>query len=371
MIMEKPQILEKHFIQYQNMYSKEEETASKSGSDIIEEAFAGERKLWCLQGPWWPGVSRFQVALKRVSGPVPHGLTPSECLTCWGLENNETTRGLFYLAENFERLFEGRIIVRNLATKWILSVCGSGSARKAAAGEELTKTDATGEFQHVSLRYVSVEEALPGDMCKKNEKEFSNGTAKLIEEFLSSRPVPEGHRRLFHGTSTQSMNKIVKHKIKQSYFQNVGDFGPGFYCADKVRTAFRFAILTALDSFTAADSEGRQSASLIYFDVPEGDLDELDQAELVGDTWTEFTAQCLQANFEDAYDVEGRRNLELVIGELVHNPHEVELNQKTSETFADNRKQYAFLEKAGNLLLKDPDKMGVILFDVYMPTSED
>ena len=69
--MEKPQILVEHFIQYNlkrmnvsspstaysgesprpslsplsDAASKEEETASKSGSDIIEEAFGGERKL--------------------------------------------------------------------------------------------------------------------------------------------------------------------------------------------------------------------------------------------------------------------------------------------------------------------------------------
>lgn len=209
------------------------------------------------------------------------------------MENNRTTRGLFYLAEKYERLFEGRIIVKNLAAKWILSACGGsgGSARSkaATAGEELTKTNATGEFQGVSLRYVSVQDEIPGDkMCKNNLEEFCNGTVQAIEEFLSSRPIPESHRRLFHGTSTHSMNNIVKNKIDQAYFQVIGDFGPGFYCADKVRTAFRFAMWTALGRiFDGADYEKggrrRQSASVIYFDFPEDALDELNQIEMVGD----------------------------------------------------------------------------------------
>jgi hypothetical protein len=36
-----------------------------------------------------------------------------------GGEKNEATRRLFYLAENYERLFEDRIITSSLAKKWI------------------------------------------------------------------------------------------------------------------------------------------------------------------------------------------------------------------------------------------------------------
>jgi hypothetical protein len=193
--------------------------AKKLGSEIIEVALRGERKLWRLRGPWWPGVSRFQVALRRVPGTgVPHGLTLTECLAVWGLERNETTAGLFSLAENYDRLFNGRIIVTSLATKWILSAWGSHT-QKSAGGEELTKEHHMGAFQGVSLRYISVEEEVPGTMCKNNEKEFFRSIVRLIEEYLLLQPVPEGHRRFFHGTSTRSMNSILDCKIEQLCFE--------------------------------------------------------------------------------------------------------------------------------------------------------
>jgi hypothetical protein len=342
-----------------------------TGSEILQEAFGGKRKLWRLRGPLWPGVSLLRVALKRVSGPMQDGLTPSECLTFWGLEKNETTHELFYLAENCDRLFEGRIIVKNLARKWILSLCGSGSARKDAAGEELTRTDHTGEFQSVSLRYISVVENIPGNMCKNNEKEFYDRIVELLEEFLSSRAVPEGHRRLFHGTSTQSMNSILEYGIIPGCFERIGDFGPAFYCADKIVPAFRFALLTTLGRFTAIDDDDRPSASLIYFDVPEGDLDELHHIELEGEEWTEMTGKCITGKFETAYEDEERSALQLVSGKLVQNPHQVELEGATAKAFEDNRKQYAFRKDAGKLLLASRAKMGVALFDVYLPSEID
>lgn len=49
----------------------------------------------------------------------------------------------------------------------------------------------------------------------------------------------------------------------------------------------------------------------------------------------------------------------------------MEKEGETPQTFDDNREQYAFRKEAGNLLLKDPTKMGVVLFDVYMPNSEE
>lgn len=55
----------------------------------------------------------------------------------------------------------------------------------------------------------------------------------------------------------------------------------------------------------------------------------------------------------------------------MRNPHEVEHEGVPSEAFEDNRKQYAFREKTGNLLLANKGKMGVALFDVYMPERVD
>lgn len=323
---------------------------SKTGSEIIEEAFGGERELWPLRRRL-PGVSCYQMALKRLSRPVPVGSNPSECLGHWGFKRNKGTLDLFWLTDNYEEYFEGRIIPVNVATKWILNVCGRNAARKVA-GEELTGTDRKGKFQGVSLQFFPVEESSPA------------GIVQDIEKWLSSLPVPEGHSRFFHGTSTQFMNNIIQYRIDPTRFQRVGDFGSGFYCADMVRTAFRFAMLTALEH-----GFGRQSASLMYFDVENNDLEQLKQIQLEGEPWTEWTGKCLKNKEETVYHGEGRSGLQLVIGSLVHNPHQVELEGATAETFEDNRKQYSFRKEAGNLLLKDRNKMGVALFDVYSGSS--
>jgi hypothetical protein len=305
------------------------------------------------------------VALKRVLRPVPHGLTPAGCLRFLGFEKNKATRELFYLAENYERLFEGRIIAVNLATKWILNVCGSSGATKVA-GEELNNSNLTVEFQGVCLHYFPVVENIPGDMCKNDELGFCVRIVQDIDKWLSSRPIPDGHTRLFHGTSTSSMNSLLEGGIDTGEFQVVGDFGAGFYCADNVRTAFRFAVLSALTNCELTTLEERYSASLIYFDVENDDLAELNQVELEGDNWTEFTELCLQRKQRFAYQG-GRSALELVKGKLVQNPHDVEIDGTTPEVIQDNRKQYAFRKETGNLLLKNPEKMGVAVFDVYMP----
>jgi hypothetical protein len=332
----------------------------KTGSVTVEEAFGGQRKLWPL-GRRWPGVSCYRVALKRLSRPVPTGSTPSEFLECWGFQKNESTLDLFWLTDNYKEYFQGRIIPANVATKWILNVCGRSAATQAA-GEELSSTNRTGEFQGASLQFFPVVESSPGDMFIKNEQAFSTKIVEDVEKWLSSRPLQEGHIRLFHGTSTQSMNNILQSGINIARFQPVGDFGSGFYCADKVQTVFRFAALTALEQ-----GFGRQSASLMYFDVKSGDLDQLKQIKLEGAQWSAWTGICLNNKEETVYRGEGRSALQLVIGKLVHNPHEVELDGATTEAFDDNRKQYCFRNAAGNMLLKNPTQMGVALFDVSLP----
>jgi hypothetical protein len=92
------------------------------------------------------------------------------------------------------------------------------------------------------------------------------------------------------------MNTILKHGIVPVKFHGVGDFGPAFYCSDTVRTALRFAIMSALE-----EGYGRRSASLIYFDVTNEDLDELTQTELEGDGWTQLTGHCLGGKYLSAY----------------------------------------------------------------------
>lgn len=224
-----------------------------------------------------------------------------------------------------------------------------------AAGEELNKSNRTGEFQGVSLLYFPVTETKPGDMCKNNERDFCTRIAQDIEEWLLSRPVPEDCTRFFHGTSSSSMNDILEHGIDQSNFEKIGDFGPGLYCTNTVQTSLRFAMLSALQ-----EGEGRRSAS----------LHELNQIELEGNDWTTFTQLCLRGKMRDAYKAECSA-LQLVKGMLVHNPHEVELNGAKSQMFEDRRTQYAFRGQAGDLLLTNKGNMGVALFDVYMPEFDD
>jgi hypothetical protein len=74
----------------------------KTPSEKVEEAFGGERKLWPLRGHWWPGITRYSVAMKRLNRKTPVGLSPSDCLRFGGLKENEVTHGLFNLAENYE-----------------------------------------------------------------------------------------------------------------------------------------------------------------------------------------------------------------------------------------------------------------------------
>jgi hypothetical protein len=95
----------------------------KTPLEIIYDAFGGERKFRLpIRGPYRPGFAPHGHAVKRVSKKTTPGLSPPDCLRFWGLEKNAATRELFYLAENYERLFEGRIIAGTLAKKWIANV---------------------------------------------------------------------------------------------------------------------------------------------------------------------------------------------------------------------------------------------------------
>jgi hypothetical protein len=88
--------------------------------------------------------------LKRVSKKPPTHLSPADCLRFCGLEKNEATRALFYLAENYERILEGRIIKSTLGKKWVDSVYACGGVRKVA-GEELNEGNRDGELEGASL----------------------------------------------------------------------------------------------------------------------------------------------------------------------------------------------------------------------------
>eukprot|EP00978_Attheya_sp_CCMP212_P031377 scaffold118311_cov69-Attheya_sp.AAC.2 len=42
------------------------------------------------------------------------------------------------------------------------------------------------------------------------------------------------------------MTSILQFGINQTKFQDIGDFGSAFYCADNIRTSIRFAIASSL-----------------------------------------------------------------------------------------------------------------------------
>jgi hypothetical protein len=172
----------------------------------------------------------------------------------------------------------------------------------------------------VPLQYFSVveiESTSPGNLFEDDAPEFYRRIERDIEDWLSSRLIPEDHIRFFHRTSSSSVNSILQYGIHQPEFQGIGDFGAGFYCADNVQASLRFATLSALE-----EGSGRQRASVIYFDVKNDDLNELTQTQLNGDEWTEFTQQCLRGKGHAIAYAGERSGLQLVKGELVRNPHQ-------------------------------------------------
>jgi hypothetical protein len=237
----------------------------KKPRDIIFEGFGGERNFkfpFPPRKPYGPGFTPHRHALMRVSKKPPPHLSPADCLRFWGLEKNGATRGLFYLVENYERILEGRIIKSTLGKKWVDSVYACGVVRKVA-GEELNEGNRDGEFQGSSLRYFPVEEEIVDGIWNEDdsEKEFGNRIGNAIDEWLSSRPPPEGHTRFFHGSSALAMTAILGRAMDYSKFQGVGDFGPGFYCTDKVHTTLRFAKASAFLGGPLADAvEGADGA---------------------------------------------------------------------------------------------------------------
>ena len=70
---------------------------------------------------------------------------------------------------------------------------------------------------------------------------------------------------------------------------------------------------------------------------------------------------------EEVFQRDERETLDLVIGKQVHNPHQVVRAGAVPETFVDGHLQYCFRKQSGDLLLRDKNKIGVELFDVYLP----
>jgi hypothetical protein len=168
-----------------------------------------------------------QLLYGQVGHKPPAYSTPAQCFTFGGFEKNKATREFFYLAENYEQLFKGRINIRSLARNWIENA-GHSSHNEQIIGEELKRTNPNGKFQGVHLHYIVEEEKIPGSngwfISQEKGNANVNSVVKAIEEWLSSRPVPEGRIRLFFGTSTHNMNNILEHKMVTRHFKEKNDF---------------------------------------------------------------------------------------------------------------------------------------------------
>jgi len=107
-----------------------------------------------------------------------------------------------------------------------------------------------------------------------------------------------------------AMTVILGKGMDSSKFRGIGDFGPGFYCADKVHTTLRFANASAFLVGHLADAvKGPHGApfraAVIYFDVTDNDLDDLKKLDLdEGDEWLRFTKHCIsEGGHVDVYKV--------------------------------------------------------------------
>jgi hypothetical protein len=337
------------------------------------------------------------MAMLRVSKPPPPGQSPSECLEFFGIVKNNATRLLFCLAENHKRIFSfrGPDDTSAIAKKWVDNVFASSGVNQLGAGEDLDSNIPVGEFLGASLQYFPVKEQnpndQPGDFCVNNQLGFSQQIAYVVKQWLLDRPVPEGHTRLLHGTTRKLMVHILNNGIDPMKFQSIGDFGPGFYCADDsppgVPTSVRFAIgSTAYDvdddaaAVLAAERYGPSRAAVMCFDVPNEDLDNLNPTHLDGEEWEDFTALCLKENspgsgngcYLEAFIGENHHDAKLVVGKLVHNPRRMrKCKAPKSLPFVDKRIQYAFRDLTRIVLIKDKPNVAVALFDIYLPGDND
>jgi hypothetical protein len=375
----------------------------------IAKAFGGERKLFFPHPPpaeqpsyyrswhYQRKINHRSMAMLRVSKPAPPGRSPSECLEFFGIEKNDATRMLFCLAENHKRIFSfrGPDDTSLIAKKWVDNVFAGSGVDQLAAGEDLDSNILVGEFLGASLQYFPVEEQdpndQPGGFCVNNEPAFSRQMADVVNRWLLDRPVPEGHTRLLHGTARKSMVDIMNKGIDITKFQSIGDFGPGFYCADDspsgVLTSVRFAIGSAaydVDEDAAAvlavERYGPSRAAIMCFDVPNEDLDHLNPTHLDGEEWEEFTALCLKEDptesgkgcYREVFIGEHHHDAQLVVGKLVHNPRKMQkCKAPRSLPFEDKCKQYTFRNETGNVLFKDKARVAVALFDIYLPGDND
>ena len=102
-----------------------------------------------------------------------------------------------------------------------------------------------------------------------------------------------------------------------------------------MRTAFQFALLTALDNSSLSNMEERQPVSITYFVAENENLTSLNHIEPEGEDWKVFTEKCLKDKEQDTYKGD-RSDLQFIKGKLVHNPHDVELNGAIPMTFKDS-----------------------------------
>jgi hypothetical protein len=101
---------------------------------------------------------------------------------------------------------------------------------------------------------------------------------------LALRPVPEGCRRLFHGTTVEAAHAILTTGVDLSRCSMYCDFGRGFCTTTISSMAMKAAWAKVLSTPVSRE------AALLVLDVPTAVLDDIDTWNVAGIDWEEFVA---------------------------------------------------------------------------------
>jgi hypothetical protein len=173
--------------------------ASTTRTELIEEAFGGEKHFWPFRRRRH-GISALSIAWKRISVNTPFGMPPKERLLLWDSKRPEVTVKLFK--------FVGRQAVPGLTTaaiakKWIANLGTDGVS--AGLGDGLDNDNTENTYENVGLRSFprNLNQTTQSHPTSDDEWDlyFYAETQELrlietrIEAWLGSQPIPKGYVR--------------------------------------------------------------------------------------------------------------------------------------------------------------------------------
>eukprot|EP00050_Salpingoeca_kvevrii_P021134 m.106761 g.106761 ORF g.106761 m.106761 type:complete len:200 (+) comp9193_c0_seq1:4380-4979(+) len=109
--------------------------------------------------------------------------------------------------------------------------------------------------------------------------------------------VSEGHVRLYHATSVNSVSNIVRNGINAAYFKDTCDFGKGFYMTPEIDCAMHFLLVEA------PPAPHHHPRALLVLDIDaEGlhNLPEVPELRQDGDVWAAVVSSTDSTNESDA-----------------------------------------------------------------------